>query len=223
MTFEIPFELEYLRNSRFTGRQSQLDSLHALIKGNRDQSIPIILHGTGGIGKSQIVVEYLYTHKKEHSSIFWINAATPNTIVLGFRAAAQRLIRQHAKISLKSQPHYPTIAKSLGMAGVVNENGLLLLGECHNDCIINGMKLWFSSQENCTWVLVFDNVDDPENLSIQTFMPSPVTGTIIMTSRRPECADFGVGLEINQMSEGEGVSLLLRAVDIGNVGGNLHL
>lgn len=211
MTTTVPFELEYLRNPRFTGRQSLLDAICATIRDNRasGQSKPIILYGTGGIGKSQVVVEYLYAHQKEHTSIFWINSATPEMIILSFRAVAQRLIKEHARISLKSQPHYPTIAKSLGMVGVINENGLLSPDAKHNECIINGIKLWLSQEENRDWLLVFDNVDDLETLRIETFMPSTMAGNIIMTSRRSDCAHFGVGLEVKEMSKEEGVELLL--------------
>lgn len=211
-TFNIPFELEYLRNHRFTGRESLLGEIHSAVKANdaSGQPTPIVLHGAGGIGKSQIIVEYLYTHQEERSSIFWINSATRDTAILGFRAAAQRLIKEHAKISLKSQPHYPTIAKKLGLIGVVDENGLLFPGAEHDECIINGMKLWFSDQENRNWLLVFDNVDDLEALKIETLMPSPAAGTIIMTSRRLDCAHFGLGLEVKEMPEQEGVNLLLK-------------
>lgn len=64
MTTKVPFELEYLRIPRFTGRQSLLNALYAAIWGNRasGQSKPIILYGPGGIGKSQVVVEYLYAY-----------------------------------------------------------------------------------------------------------------------------------------------------------------
>lgn len=211
MTTKVPFELEYLRNPRFTGRQLLLDALYTAIQNNRasGQSKPIILYGTGGIGKSQVVVEYLYAHQKEHTSIFWINSATPEMVIISFRAIAQRLIKEHAKISLKSQPHYPTIAKDLGMVGVVNEDGLLSPDAKHNECIINGIKLWLSQEENRDWLLVFDNVDDLETLRIETFMPSTMAGNIIMTSRRSDCAHFGVGLEVKEMTKEEGVKLLL--------------
>lgn len=212
MTFKVPFALEYLRNPRFAGRESLLNALHAEVESNKasGQLKPIILHGTGGIGKSQVVVEYLYAHQKDHSSIFWINASTPGTVIIGFRLAAQRLIKEHAKLSLKSQPHYPTIAKSLGMVGVVDEAGLLSPDEVHSECIVDGMKLWFGKEDNRGWILVFDNVDDLETLNIATFIPCTGAGNIIMTSRRSDCAHFGVGLEVKEMSEEEGATLLLN-------------
>lgn len=214
ITFKIPFKLEYLQNQRFTGRGLVLERIHSEIQANnaRGRSTPIVLYGTGGIGKTQIVVEYLYAHRKEYSSIFWVNAATHATTILGFRDAAQRLINEHARISLKTPPHYPTIAKNLGI--VVDDNGLLLTDEKHNECIINGMKLWFSMEDNRNWLLVFDNVDDLDTVKIDTFMPSPAAGTIIMTSRRTECVHFGTGIEVKEMSEEEGVVLLSRTAGL---------
>lgn len=215
MTFEIPFELEHLRNSRFTGRKLLLDTLDAEVKANAcARSRPIVLHGTGGVGKTQIVTEYIYLHREEYDSVFWINTSSPETILQGFRAAAQRVIRQHANITLGANPDYALVAKSLGMVGVVDENGTLSIDEKYNQAIIDGMKLWFSKEGNKKWLLVFDNADDLETFKIKTFIPQKDHGTIIITSRRPGCADLGKGLEVKEMLELEGLSLLLATAGL---------
>lgn len=213
LTFEIPFELEHIRNSRFTGRESLLESLHTEVEANRtsDSSKPIVLYGTGGIGKTQIVTEYIYSHRKEFSAVFWIKAASPETIYPSFRTALQRLIKEHAKVTLSLNPDYELIAQKLGVAGVVDKHGSVSIDEKHNDRIVDGMKLWFSQEKNRDWLLIFDNVDDLETFGIRTFFPPVAHGTILMTSRRPECGDLGKGLEVIEMLEQEGVELLLRS------------
>ncbi|MCS7483287.1 FxSxx-COOH system tetratricopeptide repeat protein [Umezawaea endophytica] len=64
-----------LRNVNFTGRDEVLDDLHARL--NRDEPtavLPEALHGLGGIGKSQIAVEFVYRHRSEYDLVWWIPA-----------------------------------------------------------------------------------------------------------------------------------------------------
>ncbi|SMD27174.1 Tetratricopeptide repeat-containing protein [Kibdelosporangium aridum] len=69
------------RNPNFTGR---VDLLHAL--GDRLKSdgftavLPSALHGMGGIGKTQIAVEYIYQHLSDYDLVWWVEAANPTHI-----------------------------------------------------------------------------------------------------------------------------------------------
>lgn len=161
------------------------------------------------MGKTQIALEYVYTHKMRYTSIFWIDAASEETTNLGFRAAAERLIKHHATIK-NVKPDYPRIAQLIGMHGVVDENGQVSMEKEVAQRIVEGMKQWFSRPENPNWLLVFDNVDDLESFNISSFIPN-IQGTIIMTSRRPECASLGKGLEVGEMLEKEGLALLIKS------------
>lgn len=222
ITFEIPFELEYRRNLAFTGRDYLLDALHDKISSS-SKSTPVVLHGTGGIGKTEIALEYIYAHQKEFSSVFWVDATTRETTIRGFLAIAFRLLKQHAKIAHNSNPDYLLIAKNLDMVGAVDENGHISPEEENTQRVVQGVKLWFTKEENKNWLLVFDNLDDLE-YGIQKFVPSAPHGTIIMTSRRPECAGFGVGLEVAIMQKTEGIVLLLKSARLENSpGGKLAI
>lgn len=78
------------------------------------------------------------------------------------------------------------------------------------------VKRWFCKQENPGWLLVFDNVDDLESFKISFFIPTCDHGTIIMTSRRPECVDLGAGsgIPVEEMEEADGIELLLKCAKI---------
>jgi WD40 repeat protein len=71
----VPFP----RNPDFVGRSDDLKSLHAVLQKREPGGIrPTGLTGMGGIGKTQLAVEYAYRHKGDYpGGIFWVNAAEP--------------------------------------------------------------------------------------------------------------------------------------------------
>lgn len=58
---DAPFRVPFLRNAGFVGREDDLERLHALLqKGGAVGVRPAALTGMGGIGKTQLAVEYVY-------------------------------------------------------------------------------------------------------------------------------------------------------------------
>ena len=65
------------------------------------------------------------------------------------------------------------------------------------------------------WLLILDNADDP-SLDISQFFPTGNRGTIIVTSRNPECrchATVG-SRKLGEMDSDEAITLLLRSGDL---------
>lgn len=200
----------YPRNGQFIGRKSLLDALDVQVKANREQitgSVPVVLYGMGGVGKSQIANQYRYLHFKEYDYLFWISASSLKTLYSGFRSAAQEVISE--RVRSMTTPDYDLIAKDFGIMGAVDGNGSLSGDEAYNEMIVDGMKRWFAKYNR--WLLILDQVDDLESFKVVNFIPQVVHGTIIMTSRRTACTMFGTGLMVPEMLESEGVELLLRS------------
>ena len=100
---EAPFIVPFPRNGEFVGRDDDLKRLHASLSGPGVGPVgirPAGLTGMGGIGKTQLVVEYVYRHRHDYlDGIFWIDAAGP--LVEGFA----RLATDHRlKWAENSQP-----------------------------------------------------------------------------------------------------------------------
>ena len=79
------------RNLNFTGRSDLLDRLsEQLTAGSATAVLPAALHGMGGIGKTQMAMEYIYRHLQDYDVIWWIEAGRQTQI----RAALTELARQ---------------------------------------------------------------------------------------------------------------------------------
>ncbi|WP_326958157.1 FxSxx-COOH system tetratricopeptide repeat protein [Amycolatopsis sp. NBC_01286] len=82
-----------LRNPDFVGRIDLLDQLRARLvqAGGATAVLPEALHGMGGVGKSQTVVEYIYRHANDYDVIWWIPAEHPSQISSSLVDLAKRL------------------------------------------------------------------------------------------------------------------------------------
>jgi hypothetical protein len=79
------------RNLNFTGRRELLDALHRRLRAGTTAVLPEAVHGSGGVGKSQLVIEYVYQRLKDYDLIWWIPAERPAQIMSALVELAQKL------------------------------------------------------------------------------------------------------------------------------------
>ncbi|AYL39276.1 MULTISPECIES: FxSxx-COOH system tetratricopeptide repeat protein [Streptomyces] len=121
-----------LRNTSFVGRQALLGAVEAQLEAQDTAAVlPHALHGLGGVGKSQLALEYIYTHQRRYKVICWIPAERESLILAALAGLATRLG--------VAQP---------GQEGTANTSVQAVLdalraGEPYDD-----------------WLLVFDNAED---------------------------------------------------------------
>src|SRR4051812_17076854 len=87
--FHVPFP----QNNNFIGRHDILAEIEAVVHKNQTASgcVPTILKGLGGMGKSQLMLKYCYTHRKEYNYVFWLNVEGSQATLEEFRNLAEDL------------------------------------------------------------------------------------------------------------------------------------
>ncbi len=163
-----------------------------------------LIYGVGGIGKTQVAAEFVYTRKAQFDAIFIVNADKPEKLAIAFCQIAERL-----GLLEKASSEDPDISKQLVMEWFANPKKALANQSDGNDPFTQ-------SSEHATWLLVFDNADDPHVL--QKFWPSGGKGSVLVTSRDPNIransftGAGAAGIDLKSFTSDEAVGLLKRLV-----------
>ncbi len=81
------WNVPYRRNHYFTGREEEVAALRESFARVGIQAIS----GLGGVGKTQMAVEYAYRHRTEYRAVLWCRAETEAELVTGFAEIARVL------------------------------------------------------------------------------------------------------------------------------------
>ena len=161
------------QNPQFFGREEELSLIdeHLLPSVNIDtpndartlRSFGIC--GMGGLGKTEIAVQYIHTRRKHFDAIFWLSADDKNS--LGAKFAE--------------------IAHQLGIEDPNDNNDLTVSRECMKEWLSNPLKSFTKEDDTkhneASWLLVFDNA---YSLSVlEEYWPVTGRGSILLTSRDP--------------------------------------
>jgi transcriptional activator/tetratricopeptide repeat protein len=79
------------RNPHFTGRGALLDRLHQQLRADQDALVVRALYGLGGVGKTQLAIEYAHRYASDYDLVWWIDAEQPVLIPEQFLGLAGRL------------------------------------------------------------------------------------------------------------------------------------
>ncbi|KAL6690813.1 TPR-like protein [Trichoderma pleuroticola] len=185
----IPFP----RDPDFVNRGNILDHIYERCM---EPAGRVALVGLGGVGKSQLAIEFAHRFADMHKNIwvFWIHAATQARVEDDFK-----LIADAVKLPGRQQP----------------KADILLL-----------MKNWLSIEHNGRWVLILDSADDIEvlysanesvhdKLSLAAYIPKTPNGSVVLTTRNRSLAAKMTGgyrhiIDVGTMSETDALTLLER-------------
>ena len=149
---------------KFVGRNTEITTLaQVMISSSTDAMYRkvCLFHGIGGMGKSQLAIEFTQKHQEYFSAIFLITSSTKEKMRRSIAALAQRL----------PQPQIPERARSLSKNTAKDFDAIV--------------------EDVLNWLLIFDNVDreysvqsdDPEAFDIKEYLPEADQGSILIISR----------------------------------------
>jgi NB-ARC domain len=130
-TFLVPFE----RNPMFCGRDSLLQQIEheLLLDMSMRYNHRLALHGLGGVGKTQVALEYAYQHKNSYDHVFWIQGAERTLTI----SDLTRVARETNCIDVKDESQ-PEMISSQVLKWLNHQCGWLLIIDNVND--VNSVK-----------------------------------------------------------------------------------
>jgi hypothetical protein len=167
--FSVTFSLsDVTETEHFVAREKELAEMHVSLSGGGSRRIAV-LHGLGGIGKTQLTIAYAKRYRDSYSAIFWLNIKDEDSIRQSFAKAAKKILQE-----------YPLASR---ISSIYNKEKL--------DEVVDAVKGWLSLPENTRWLAIYDNYDnpklpgntDPTALDIRKYLPEAYQGSIIITTR----------------------------------------
>jgi tetratricopeptide (TPR) repeat protein len=88
------WNVPYPRNPFFTGRDDLLSRLHTQLQLGQTPALsqqPQAISGLGGIGKTQIAIEYAYRYYQEYEAVLWASAESQEALISSYNTIATLL------------------------------------------------------------------------------------------------------------------------------------
>ncbi|KAM3549110.1 hypothetical protein ARSEF4850_009032, partial [Beauveria asiatica] len=149
--FNLPLSLPLETKAKhFVGREEELAWIHRELT-EPDGGQTVVVHGLGGMGKTQLAIAYMKRHRNDYSALIWLNARDEISLSQSFRLAAMRISREHPNLS------YMQIAASDKDADASQ-----------------AVRRWLDEPKNDRWLLIYDNYDHPKVVSDADEVPNGV-------------------------------------------------
>ncbi|KAN0067836.1 hypothetical protein V8E54_014083 [Elaphomyces granulatus] len=162
--FSVAFSLSNVSETeQFVAREEELAEIDRTLRGDGSRRI-VVLHGLGGIGKTQLTVAYTKRHKDNYSAVFWLNIKDEDSLKQSFANTPKS--NQYSRL------------RSVDIKENIDE-------------VIDAVKVWLSLPNNTRWLMIYDNYDnpkltgntDPAAVDICKYLPESYQGSVIITTR----------------------------------------
>lgn len=192
------------KTSAFIGRKADLDLMkEQLMPGEASDRRKIcIVHGLGGMGKTQLALEYARLHKVPYTSFFWLDGKTEESLIHSLLLVAPRLPK--------------------GQIPDIDTQKITLKGLEESRKAAQDVLQWFALEDNAQWLLIFDNIDKTTfeeeeesdkhtgfaSYDISQYFPKSDTGSIIITTRLQRLMSLGSAVPLRKLGVIDGLLIL---------------
>ncbi|KAI6439877.1 hypothetical protein MCOR15_011898 [Pyricularia oryzae] len=197
LAIEVHFSVPFSRNEHFVGREEILGRLLKRLPpiAHPDACQRTVIHGLGGIGKTQVAIEAAYRVRDAYPecSVFWVPAVDMTMFENAYRE----------------------IGQSLEIQGIEDDDA----------DVKTLVKAALSRNDAKPWLLIIDNVDDLQLLMdgrVTSHVPFSRKGSILFTTRNRQItahlqAREGV-FDLAQLSDDESRQLLHQGLQTSQIG-----
>jgi len=166
------------RNVNFTGREQDLRQLRRELKASGTAVVlPVTLMGLGGVGKTQVALEYAHRFMADYDVIWWMNCGQAQYIDASLADLGKRL----------REVFGATLPEEGGVAEVASQV----------------LQLLSDARTRQRWLLVYDNAD--EIPAVQPLLPSGNGHTLITSRNRNWSDEEGSALSVDVFTRAESV------------------
>jgi MinD-like ATPase involved in chromosome partitioning or flagellar assembly/tetratricopeptide (TPR) repeat protein len=172
------------RNERFTGRKQGLEQLREQFRNpGMTEVMPVTLHGTAGVGKTAVALEYVHRFKNDYDLIWWV--------------ACGRFEDIDTKLAELTPMLEERFAVNVPAEATIADRARLALDVLSGDTVPR-------------WLLVYDNAEKID--AIREFLPVG-GGHVLITSQNQGWADEHTRMfSVSEFKREESVAYLLRLV-----------
>lgn len=119
-------------------RQDELCQLHDILEETVGRRTAVV-HGLGGIGKTQLALAYVKQNRGNYSAIIWLDSRDETALRQSFARSSEWILRHH--------PSNAYIASALDSRDLEET--------------VRAVQRWLEEPTNDRWLIVYDNYDNP--------------------------------------------------------------
>ncbi|KAL4972232.1 hypothetical protein BDW66DRAFT_164314 [Aspergillus desertorum] len=198
--FQIPLDLSAVPAiEEFIGREEELNCLWDYLQPAISQTRKVaVLHGLGGIGKTQLAIHFARKHKNEFTAIFWLNGKDQSALVSSLSSCLSQI------------PGQPIEDQAVNEEEAVQR--------------ANQVLQWLARPGNTRWLIIFDNIDQYSPIQghghcgydVYGFFPKADHGSIMITSRLQGLTELGKSFPVQRLMHKDATQLLLQSSGFSN-------
>ncbi|OCL05393.1 FabD/lysophospholipase-like protein [Glonium stellatum] len=176
------------RVSKFVDRPDEMAELERVLL-SKQQSCRqriFVLRGLGGIGKTQLAVEFARRHHRRFSSVFWLDGRSEESLRRSIASCASKI----------PQGQIPETSRAYSSDSSINIGA-----------VVKDVMDWLAQPANTAWLLIFDNVDrednprgtDPDAYDVKRYLSGADHGCVIITTRLAKLEQLGDPLQLRNV------------------------